>query len=45
MNIVIPMVGLGKRFSDAGFKKPKPLIDVKGKSIIEHSVESFLPKI
>ena len=41
MNIVIPMVGLGKRFSDAGFKKPKPLIDVRGKAIIEHAVESF----
>ena len=41
MNIVIPMVGLGKRFADAGFKKPKPLIDVKGKAIVEHSIESF----
>ena len=41
MNIVIPMVGLGKRFSDVGFKKPKPLIDVRGKSIVQHSVESL----
>jgi NDP-sugar pyrophosphorylase family protein len=41
MNIVIPMVGLGRRFSDAGFKRPKPLIEVRGKAIIEHAVESF----
>lgn len=41
MNIVIPMVGLGKRFSDAGFALPKPLINVKGKTIIEHAVQSF----
>jgi choline kinase len=41
MNIVIPMVGLGKRFADAGFKRPKPLIDVRGKAIVEHAIESF----
>lgn len=41
MNIVIPMVGLGKRFADAGFKKPKPLIEVRNKAIIEHAIESF----
>ena len=41
MNIVIPMVGLGKRFSDAGFTLPKPLIQVIGKAIVQHSVESF----
>lgn len=41
MNIVIPMVGLGKRFSDAGFILPKPLIQVRGKAIVQHSIESF----
>ena len=41
MNIVIPMVGLGKRFSDAGFKKPKPLIEVRGKTIVQHAIESL----
>lgn len=41
MNVVIPMVGLGKRFSDAGFVKPKPLIGVRNKTIIEHSIESL----
>jgi len=41
MNIVIPMVGLGKRFADAGFILPKPLIQVIGKAIVQHSVESL----
>lgn len=31
MNIVIPMAGRGSRFADAGWKSPKPLIDVMGK--------------
>lgn len=35
------MVGLGKRFTDAGFKKPKPLIEVRNKAIIEHAIESL----
>ena len=35
MNIVFPMVGLGKRFLDMGYDRPKPLIIVKNKSIIE----------
>lgn len=34
MNIVIPMAGLGKRFADAGYDKPKPLIDVLGRPMI-----------
>lgn len=41
MNIVIPMVGLGKRFSDAGFLLPKPLIMVKNKPIIQRALDSF----
>lgn len=41
MNIVIPMAGLGTRFSKEGFDLPKPLIEVNGKSLIEHSVESL----
>ena len=41
MNIVIPMVGLGRRFSDAGFVLPKPLIQVRNKAIVQHSIESF----
>ena len=41
MNIVIPMAGLGSRFARAGVNEPKPLIEVLGKTLIEHSVDSF----
>lgn len=35
------MVGLGKRFSDAGFTIPKPLIPVRGECIVQHAVNSL----
>ena len=35
MNIIIPMAGRGKRFEDAGYSFPKPLIDVNNKPIIQ----------
>jgi NDP-sugar pyrophosphorylase family protein len=35
------MAGLGSRFFKNGIKTPKPLIDVNGKTLIEHSVESL----
>lgn len=41
MNILIPMAGLGSRFKDAGYDKPKPLIDVNGKTMIERVLENF----
>jgi beta-phosphoglucomutase-like phosphatase (HAD superfamily)/NDP-sugar pyrophosphorylase family protein len=34
VNVLIPMAGEGSRFSLKGFKKPKPLIDIDGKSMI-----------
>jgi beta-phosphoglucomutase-like phosphatase (HAD superfamily)/NDP-sugar pyrophosphorylase family protein len=34
INVLIPMAGEGSRFSFKGFKKPKPLIDIDGKSMI-----------
>jgi capsule biosynthesis phosphatase len=34
MNIIIPLGGIGKRFSESGYTKPKPLIKVLGKEII-----------
>ncbi len=37
MQIVIPAAGLGLRFSNAGYKTPKPLIDVNGIPMIEAS--------
>ena len=40
MNIVIPMAGLGSRFSNEGFKNIKPLIPLNGKTFIEWSIDS-----
>jgi NDP-sugar pyrophosphorylase family protein len=40
---LIPMAGLGKRFENAGYKTPKPLIDINGKPMFVRAVES-LPK-
>lgn len=41
MNIVIPMAGLGTRFKNEGFDLPKPIIEVNGKTLIEHSVSTL----
>lgn len=41
MNIVIPMAGLGDRFKREGFDKPKPLIDINGKPMIQRAIESL----
>jgi len=41
INIVIPMAGLGSRFSAAGFEKPKPFIDVSGKAMIVRVLENL----
>jgi len=41
IKLIIPMSGIGKRFIDAGYKNPKPLIKVDGKPIIEHVVNLF----
>ena len=41
MHIIIPMSGIGKRFIDAGYSNPKPLIIVEGKPIIEHVINLF----
>ncbi|MBI1343045.1 MAG: NTP transferase domain-containing protein [Terrimonas sp.] len=41
MNIVIPMAGEGSRFKKAGYEKPKPFIDVKGKPMIEWVIENL----
>ena len=41
MQIIIPMSGIGQRFLAAGYRDPKPLIQVDGRSIIEHVVAMF----
>ncbi len=44
LNIVIPMAGRGSRFANAGYKMPKPLIDVKGKYMIEVVTDNLRPQ-
>lgn len=44
LNIVIPMAGRGSRFKDAGYVFPKPLIDVKGKTMIEVVIKNLRPQ-
>ncbi|NMP14982.1 capsular biosynthesis protein [Thalassotalea sp. Y01] len=39
--IIIPMAGLSSRFTKAGFKKPKYMLEAKGATLFEHSVKSF----
>ena len=41
LNVVIPMAGAGSRFKEAGYTFPKPLIDVKGKPMIQVVVENL----
>ncbi|MGY5146749.1 MAG: glycosyltransferase family 2 protein [Candidatus Nitrosopumilus sp. bin_7KS] len=41
MQIVIPMAGRGKRFAEQGFSKPKPLIEINGKPMIQLVVENL----
>lgn len=41
MQIVIPMSGFGERFRRAGYAVPKPLIEVDGKTMVEHVVDLF----
>lgn len=43
LNIVIPMAGRGSRFAKAGFKDPKPFIEVCGRRMIERVVENLTP--
>jgi len=41
MNVIIPMAGAGKRFSDVGYTIPKPFIPVNGKPMIQSVVENL----
>jgi len=41
MKIIIPIGGIGQRFKDEGFDLPKPLININGKSMIYHLIESL----
>lgn len=41
MQVIIPMAGCGQRFIDKGYKEPKPLIDMGGKTMIERVVDNI----
>ena len=41
MQIVIPMLGFGEHFRNAGYTIPKSLIEVEGKPMIGHVIEMF----
>lgn len=40
-NVVIPMAGAGSRFAKEGYTKPKPFIDVNGRTMIERVMENI----
>lgn len=39
--IIIPMAGLSRRFSDAGYIVPKYMLPLHGKSVFAHAISSF----
>ncbi len=41
LTVLIPMAGAGSRFQQVGYTFPKPLIDVKGKPMIQLVVENL----
>jgi beta-phosphoglucomutase-like phosphatase (HAD superfamily)/dTDP-glucose pyrophosphorylase len=41
LNVLVPMAGAGSRFAQQGYTFPKPLIEVKGKPMIQVVVENL----
>ncbi len=41
VTVLIPMAGAGSRFVDAGYKEPKPFIDVKGMTMVERVMDNL----
>ena len=41
LTIIIPMAGAGKKFAEAGYSFPKPLIDIQGKPMIQWVTENI----
>jgi NDP-sugar pyrophosphorylase family protein len=42
ITVLILAAGQGLRFSKAGFKTPKPLLVVNGKTLIQHTIDSLI---
>jgi dTDP-glucose pyrophosphorylase len=43
LQVLMPMGGLGSRFTEAGYTTPKPLIEVDGKAMFLKALDSFAP--
>lgn len=43
MQVIIPLAGYGKRLRPQTWSKPKPLINVAGKPILGHILDTFVP--
>ena len=41
LTLLITAAGAGRRFRDQGIKAPKPLIQVGGRTLLEHTLDSF----
>ena len=41
LNVLVPMAGKGKRFRDAGYSQPKPMISIAGKPMIDWALKSL----
>lgn len=41
LNVLIPMAGRGSRFTEQGYIKPKPLIEIEQKSMIQLAIENL----
>jgi dTDP-glucose pyrophosphorylase len=41
INVVVPMAGAGSRFAAAGYAKPKPFVDVAGRTMIERVLDGL----
>ncbi len=44
VHLVIPAAGEGSRFREAGYERPKPFIDVRGRPMIDHVIDNVAPK-
>ena len=41
LKLIMPMAGNGQRFFDAGYNRPKPLIDIKGKPMFKRVIDNL----
>lgn len=45
LNIVVPMAGAGRRFTQAGFTRPKPLVPVLGEPMVRVVIDNLRPQL